>query len=219
MRGEIITEILKTLNARFPESTNVFEDLTYLMQENWPADFAKFRDYGDKKIKAMAAVFYESGADCEEEWYQFKQNIRYHSLRQLTERTTAKKFWSEALSEQNSRLWENGGQAFKCFRNFIEKILAVPISSADAERGFSVQNNIKTDRRASLNLESLDALMRIRLNGVFKSFNFKTAARRWVRENHYAVGSRKVRGPNKKKGASETPDAAAQGSYLEDTYK
>ena len=38
-------------------------------------------------------------------------------------------------------------------------------STADVERAFSAMNNIKTDSRSCLGLPSLDALLRIALNG------------------------------------------------------
>ena len=41
----------------------------------------------------------------------------------------------------------------------------MPVNSADCERGFSTQNLIKTKHRASLNIETLDWLMRISILG------------------------------------------------------
>ena len=43
--------------------------------------------------------------------------------------------------------------------------LSIPLNSAECERGFSVQNNIKTKSRNRLGGERLDEIMRIRING------------------------------------------------------
>lgn len=43
--------------------------------------------------------------------------------------------------------------------------LLLPISTAEVERGFSVQNLIKTKFRGSMTIAVLDPLMRIKLNG------------------------------------------------------
>lgn len=67
-----------------------------------------------------------------------------------------------------------------CFRTLIEKILAVSISSSDAERGFSIQNNVKADQRFSLLHIALEAIMNLRINGKFETFPFPLASRKWI---------------------------------------
>ena len=46
-----------------------------------------------------------------------------------------------------------------------QAILTIPASTLDCERGFSKQNIIKDIRKSKLGLDTLDALMRISLNG------------------------------------------------------
>jgi len=46
-----------------------------------------------------------------------------------------------------------------------QTILTIPASTVDCERGLSKQNIIKDIRKAKLGLDTLDALMRISLNG------------------------------------------------------
>ena len=56
--------------------------------------------------------------------------------------------------------------------------LAIPVSSAPCERGFSVQNAIKTKLRNRLNPERLNRMMMIRLVGPsFENVDFLSAAR------------------------------------------
>ena len=46
-----------------------------------------------------------------------------------------------------------------------QAVLTIPASTVDCERGFSKQNIIKDIRKSRLGLDTLDALMRISLNG------------------------------------------------------
>ena len=69
-------------------------------------------------------------------------------------------------------------EAWKVFRNtkqwhtnyphimkLWQAVLTIPASTVDCERGFSKQNIIKDIRKSRLGLDTLDALMRISLNG------------------------------------------------------
>ena len=57
--------------------------------------------------------------------------------------------------------------------------LVIPVASAPCERGFSVQNSIKTKLRNGLNPEWLNRVMMIRLVGPhFKAVDFLTARAR-----------------------------------------
>ena len=56
--------------------------------------------------------------------------------------------------------------------------LVIPVSSAPCERGFSVQNSIKTKLRNRLNPERLNRMMMVRLVALhFEDLDFPTAAR------------------------------------------
>ena len=46
-----------------------------------------------------------------------------------------------------------------------QAILVIPTSIVVCECGFSKQNWIRTERKTRLNLDNLDALMRVSLNG------------------------------------------------------
>ena len=49
-------------------------------------------------------------------------------------------------------------------------ILVIPTSTIVCERGFSKQNWVKSERRTRLNLDTLDALMRVSPNGFGAEF-------------------------------------------------
>lgn len=71
-------------------------------------------------------------------------------------------------------------------KKLIQTTLVLPIGSADAERGFSIMNNIKDGRRNRLNPKTLEELMRIRINTEddLSIFPAKRYAKQWVKENH-----------------------------------
>ena len=59
--------------------------------------------------------------------------------------------------------------------------LLIPVTTADCERGFSYQNNIKVKSRARLSSSNVDQLMKVYLNGEhYKSFDYKKALTRWM---------------------------------------
>lgn len=83
-------------------------------------------------------------------------------------------------------------------RMLINTILVLPIGSADAERGFSVMNTIKTSRRTKLTSNHLNDIMRIRINGPddINMFPAVRYAKAWVNEGKYRTDDpRKVKKP------------------------
>ena len=84
-------------------------------------------------------------------------------------------------------------------KRLIQQILVLPIGSADIERGFSVLKHIKYDRRSSLGLPALNALLRVRLNGPeIEKFNALTMAKLWKRTGHILTDSKEQIIPRKR---------------------
>jgi hypothetical protein len=60
-------------------------------------------------------------------------------------------------------------------------ILTLPASTTSCERGFSIQNLIKSFGRCALNITILDALMRIAMVKIpMKSLDFEDIWERWM---------------------------------------
>lgn len=78
--------------------------------------------------------------------------------------------------------------------------------SAEAERGFSIMNHIKYDRRSRLTGGNLENLLRIRINGPddLDSFSAIKYAKRWVSEKHYRT---------------DDPNRVIKGSLLKADYE
>lgn len=61
------------------------------------------------------------------------------------------------------------------------RLLVLPVSTVDCERGFSRQNLINTDLRNSLKIESLSNIMMIAIEGpTSESFPFEDAFNKWA---------------------------------------
>ena len=54
--------------------------------------------------------------------------------------------------------------------SLLQAILVIPTSTVVCKRGFSKQNWIKSERKTCLNIDTLDALMRVSLNSLEVEF-------------------------------------------------
>ena len=66
----------------------------------------------------------------------------------------------------------------------MEIVLALPVGSADVERGFSIMNHARYDRRSRLSTKHIEDIVRIRINGLdFEDFNVEPYTLHWLK-NH-----------------------------------
>ena len=86
-------------------------------------------------------------------------------------------FWSEFLKRKDIQWKENT-------QKLIRTVLTIPIGSSDVERSFSILNQIKTKQRGNLESPTIDALVRIKLNGPDEISKFRAMkyAKYWVNE-------------------------------------
>ena len=94
-------------------------------------------------------------------------------------------FWSQLLK------WPevNWGNSIK---RLLQTVLSIPISSAEAERGFSTLEYIRDTHRSRLTPRNLAAMMRININGPDELDYFEAAkyARKWIDGGNLATDSR-----------------------------
>jgi hypothetical protein len=79
------------------------------------------------------------------------------------------------------------GEAFPNICKVAAQIMVSPVSSVECERGFSVQNHIKSKLRNCLAVDTLDILMRLRLVGPhsFAEFDLAAAVKEWFAMRKY----------------------------------
>lgn len=88
-------------------------------------------------------------------------------------------FWSQFLNQPGIEWTERTTK-------LIQRILVTPIGSAEAERGFSIFNHMKTSRRVKLTRGHVEDLMRIRINAPdnIEKFAAHKYARQFLKEDH-----------------------------------
>jgi hypothetical protein len=95
-------------------------------------------------------------------------------------------FWTYFLNS-NMITWDDE------MKKLIYIVLALPIGSADVERGFSIKNHFKTNWRSTLSTSHIEDIMRIRINGPdIEDFEPVTYTLHWLNTNHLDSDDPKV---------------------------
>lgn len=181
-RTLLLDLILAEFNSYFPDgdlkSFDVF-DPSNMPNAN---DHATSRTYGIAKIKQLNDFFKIGNQDALiNQWQTFLESMitssNYCQIKNT--RTSTFAFWSQLLKWPEIT-WGTD------IKRLLFTVLSIPISSAEAERGFSALKYIRDSHRSRLSPSSLDAIMRIKLNGPDELDHFTAAkyARKWV-QNHY----------------------------------
>ena len=143
--------------------------------------------YGVNKIEELAVRFDVDKAEAVSEWRDLLEAIiadpRWCSMKNSKPRN----FWAVYLTRDDFEI----GPAI---RRLLQVTLSLPIGSADAERAFSVLAHIRNKRRSRLKPTSVDALIRIRMNGSKKleEFNAAKYAKSWLAMGHSRTDSKAV---------------------------
>jgi hypothetical protein len=92
-------------------------------------------------------------------------------------------------------------------KRLIQTLLAIPISTADVERGFSILTHTKSDRRNRLSVENLRHLLFMRVNGPEpEHLDAIRYAKKWISSGHMATDDpRQERKKNKERVTGEQP--------------
>lgn len=140
-RTALIDALLIQFNSYFPDghldSFSVFDPKN--MPD--PKDYAGIRTYGLTKIKELNQYFKICADEIIlNEWQSVIADILVHPNYCVinSSHTTASAFWSQTLKWAD---WK------PCVKRLVYIILSLPISSAEAERGFSTLKYIRDDHR------------------------------------------------------------------------
>lgn len=147
-----------------------------------PQYVASSLSFGVTEISNLCKIF-ELGA-CEElveDWAKLLEPIiesdTFCPMR--ADKTETFAFWAHYLNKVGIRWTPRTIE-------LIQTILVLPIGSADAERGFSVMNHIKSEHRNRLSGKHLQDMIRIRLNANDDLDKFAAIkyAKKWVNDKH-----------------------------------
>lgn len=194
IREIYLTSLIEELESYFPDGN--LDDFDILSPGKMPKakDEITIRVYGVAEITNLAKYFNIDEHETLKEWQTLLLSIvkstKYCSIKR--EENEALDFWSQLLVWPEIAWGEN-------IKRLIQTVLVIPISSAEAKRGFSTLNYIRNSRRSRLTAEHLEDIMRIKLNGPddIDKFSASKYASKWVR-----AGRMRTDNPQNKRGES-----------------
>lgn len=180
IRNSFLDSIIQEIKSYFPSSDLALFHVFY--PSNIPTEESLSITYGVKEINEFCEIFGMS--ECNKllnEWAKLLESIILHEkfCTMRNDKTETFAFWSFFLNEIGVHWTDRTTR-------LIQTILVLPIGSADAERGFSVMNHIKSPRRSTITNAHMEDMMRIRLNGVdeIEKFPATKYAHKWIKQNH-----------------------------------
>lgn len=181
IRGSFFDSIVEDIRSYFPSSNlNLFH---IFHPKNLTTEEAASLTYGIKEINELCQIF--GMGECNKlirDWADLLESIilSENFCKMKNEKTETFAFWSTFLNENGIRWTDRTTR-------LIQIILVLPIGSADAERGFSVMNHIKSQRRSKITNEHMEAMMRIRINAVdeLERYPGSKYAKNWIKQNHF----------------------------------
>lgn len=194
--------LLEELESYFPDGD--LEDFNILSPHRMPKvnDEAATRSYGLNEIRNLAEYFKLEETAIINEWQTLLQSIvkssKYCTIKR--DEAEAVDFWAALLSWGDIAWGDN-------IKKLVQTVLAIPISSAEAERGFSVLNYLRNDRRKTLSGAHLDDILNIKLNGPsdLNKFVATKYARAWLN-----AGKMRTDDPSGRRKATLDVDANAE---------
>lgn len=182
VRSAVLDAIIKMIKKYFPQEH--VTSFAIFNPQNLPLDIGQTSTYGNAEV-AWLCDYFKLG-NCVEVLREFHKllndmiddNEAYCQMQKRQTKTG--NFWSEMLNCDRLAWTEN-------VKNLVQTVLVITTGSSEAERGFSIMNHAKYDRRSRLTGSNLEHIMRIRINGPndMSSFSAAKYAKRWISEKHY----------------------------------
>ena len=180
-KTQFVENLLENLNKRFPENQESIvksfsclglRPLSFLSKE-------ELETWGDSSLQVLldhygsdenSTAFIDKDAS-QHEWKVLKSVV----LQEQYPRDQLKRLWSIIKKYHKDT-----------FPNLIKLAalaLTLPVHTADCERGFSVQNRLKTPERNRLSPDRLNTLMTIEVQGPhYKDFDFRASMQHWKQQ-------------------------------------
>ncbi|XP_060606407.1 zinc finger protein 862-like [Ruditapes philippinarum] len=180
IRSDFIQKIIAQLNVRFPqEDTSVISALAVLglrgisFVQNIP-------DHGKNEINKLCDFYGSSNNDTDSEPYIDSNQLRieWEILKPLV---IQQRYPTDNIYNLWKLIFMYHKEMFPNLLKLAELALIAPLQTADCERGFSTQNDIKSSDRNRLSSNRLNKLMRISLHKVdIADFDFDKAVDAWL---------------------------------------
>ena len=181
-RGDFIGKLIEQIDSYFPFSE--FQHFDDFIPDRLPTHSTAATNYAIESVRKISDTYGANSNTVIEQWLQLIQKLPETKTFIDFRKSDPITFWGKVLADRNLP-WHPE------IKMFVRSLLVLPIGSADAERGFSIFNHIKYDRRSLLKQETLDAILRIRINGpTISEFNSIKFARLWESEGHVLSDSK-----------------------------
>jgi hypothetical protein len=151
--------LLKNVLLRFPNVT-IYDSFVIFNYKRWPQVLQP--DFGEKEITALADFYGKQNGTFERKVYGMTVVAEWKEVRDLIQ---CKYRENDNMYGTWQTLDGTHGQHMPSLFYLVKVSFILPVSSADAERGFSKQNNIKSVKRSRLKPRYLDHLIRISSHG------------------------------------------------------
>ena len=120
-----------------------------------------------------------------QDWDKFLEKLLERAdFQQRKNNANYVEFWNKYLNDPNLPQSNAVKYIIKCS-------MVIPVTSAEAERSFSIMQHIKYNRRARLTTSNLDAMIRIRMNGpkpeYFRALHY---AKLWYKDGNMLSDSK-----------------------------
>jgi len=158
---QYVQKIIDSLNDRFPD-LSIFNAARLFSPKHYPVDELDRGTLTEQWLNRLVTHFRWSDDlvnQCNAELLEFVE-----MLCSVCERRSMQEAWVFCGNDREFMInWPT-------MMSLWQAILVIPTSTVVCERGFSKQNWVKSERRTRLNLDTLDALMRVSLNGLGVEF-------------------------------------------------
>lgn len=165
-----LQNLIENIAQRFPEETEkILKALDKILNpKNYPQQLNTIAAYAVEDIELLIAHYrLPDAARCRQDFLAFKHFVVGHK-----DRCSFADFCKLLINEHHDE--------FPDFANFACIAIVIPLNSASCERGFSAQNNIKTNSRSRLGDDQVERLMKISVNGPhFAQFDYTDAKQKF----------------------------------------
>ncbi|KAJ8386336.1 hypothetical protein AAFF_G00174330 [Aldrovandia affinis] len=168
--------------------------------DSWPEDKEQLLDHGAEELAFLlehfSTILRRNGANVDLAKEEFE------ALKMLISTTFMDKKSYLSLWELMMRK-EPYCSDYKNILHLVHIMMVLPVSSAVCERGFSSQKRIKSDIRASLNIDTVEDLIRISIEGPsLEDFDARESVKTWFTQGERARRPNYMGWPSVDHGAS-----------------
>ncbi len=209
VRESLIKALLRELRSYLPLEN--MKPYSILDPKKIPEKTHEQAFFGISEIMVLARLYGQVDLNIVEDWKKLQEDITNSDEWCTMKGSSTKTFWRHYLSARQLTIPEE-------LRNIIRSILITPISSADAERGFSILFHTRSSRRSRFTAEHLDGMLRLRINGpkniaLFPAVHY---AKSWHKKGHYLTDdTSRTRYPPSNEIADDDPEETASKIFLD----